>query len=98
MILRELFWFFILVSVVSMVEASVLEVVYNKGVIRNFAKINRKTPVPETLFNKVASLGPATLRKMRLWHRYFPVKCLPLTVFPSLSDINTTLKIGISIT
>ena len=46
-----------------MVEASVLEVVYNKGVIRNFGKINRKTPVPETLFNKVASLGPATLLK-----------------------------------
>ena len=46
-----------------MVEASVLEVVYNKGVIRNFGKINRKIPVPETLFNKVASLGPATLLK-----------------------------------
>ena len=38
-----------------------------------FHKIHRKTPVPETFFNKVAGLRPATLLKKRLWHRCFPV-------------------------
>ena len=32
-----------------------------------FHKIRRKTPVPETFFNKVASLRPVTLLKKRLW-------------------------------
>ena len=27
------------------------------------------SPVPESLFNKVAGLRPATLLKKRLWHR-----------------------------
>ena len=34
-----------------------------KGVLKNFEKIHRKTPVPESHF----------LLKKRLWHRYFPV-------------------------
>ena len=38
-----------------------------------FHKIRRKTPVPETFFNKVASLRPATLLKKRLWQKSFPV-------------------------
>ena len=38
-----------------------------------FRKIHRKTPVPESLFNKVAVLRPATLLKKRLWYRCFPV-------------------------
>ena len=29
--------------------------------------------MPESLFNKVADLRPATLLKKRLWHRCFPV-------------------------
>ena len=33
----------------------------------------RKTPVSESLFNKVAGLRPAFLSKMRLWHKFFPV-------------------------
>ena len=37
-----------------------------KGVLRNFEKIYMKTPVPE-------AQRPATLLKMRLWHRCFPV-------------------------
>ena len=44
-----------------------------KGVLRNFSNIHRKTPVPETFFNKVAGLTPVTLFKKRLWHRCFPV-------------------------
>ena len=38
-----------------------------------FHKIHRKTPVPESLFNKVAGLIPETLLKKELWHRCFPV-------------------------
>ena len=44
-----------------------------KGVLTNFTKIHRKTPVPESLFNEVAGLRSATLLKKRLWHRCFPV-------------------------
>ena len=47
-------------------------VFWKKGVLRNF-KINRKTPVPESLFNTVAGLTPATLLKKRLWLMCFPV-------------------------
>ena len=47
-------------------------VFWKKGVLRNF-KINRKTPVPESVFNKVAGLTPATLLKKRLWLMCFPV-------------------------
>ena len=36
-------------------------------------KINRKTPVLESFFNKVAGFWPVTLRKKRLQHRCFPV-------------------------
>ena len=35
-----------------------------KGVLRNLAKIHRNTPVPESLFNKVA--GPAELLRWLL--------------------------------
>ena len=38
-----------------------------------FRKIHRKTPVPESLFNKVVGLKPATLLKKSLWHRCFSV-------------------------
>ena len=38
---------------------------------KEFCKIYRKTPVPESLFNKVAGISPATLLKKRLWKRSF---------------------------
>ena len=37
-----------------------------------FHRIREKTPVPESLFNKVAGLRPAALLKERLWRRCFP--------------------------
>ena len=40
-----------------------------KGVLRNFAKIHRKTAVPSLFFGKVATLRPATLLKKR--HVFF---------------------------
>ena len=38
-----------------------------------FHKIHKKTPVPESLFKKVAGLKPAILLKKGLWNRCFPV-------------------------
>ena len=43
------------------------------GVVKNFGKFTEKYIVPESFFNKVAALRPATLLKRRLWHRYFSV-------------------------
>ena len=39
------------------------EVSYKKRCSQKFRKIHRKTPVPETLFHKVAGDTPATLLK-----------------------------------
>ena len=47
-------------------EKQSLEGVLRKGV-------RRKTPLPESLFNKVATLRLANLLKMRLWHRCYPM-------------------------
>ena len=33
------------------------------GILKKFSKIHRKTPLPETLFNKVTGHYPATLLK-----------------------------------
>ena len=44
-----------------------------KGVLRNFVKFIGKYMYLSLFFNKVAGLSPATLLKMRLWHRCFPV-------------------------
>ena len=43
-----------------------------KKVFLEISQSHRKTPVPETLFNKFAGLRPATLLKKSLWHRCFP--------------------------
>ena len=51
----------------------------SRGVLRKkysqkFCKIHRKTPVPESLFNKVEIFKSSLfLLKKRLWHRCFPV-------------------------
>ena len=42
-----------------------------KGGLRNFAKFPGKHLCQSLLFNKVAGLKPATLLKLRLWHRSF---------------------------
>ena len=44
-------------------EAVVQRCSLKKGVLKNFGKINTKTPGPGSLFNKVAGLRPATLLK-----------------------------------
>ena len=49
------------------------EVLYKKSVLKNFAKFRGKHLCRSLFFNKVVGLRPATLLKMRLWHKYFPV-------------------------
>ena len=49
------------------------EVIYKKGVARNFAKFTGKHLCQSLFFNKMAGLRPATLLKKRLWHMRFPV-------------------------
>ena len=49
------------------------EVFYKKSWSRKFKNINRKTPVLESLFNKVADLQICNFIKKRLKHRCFPV-------------------------
>ena len=44
-----------------------------KRSVLKFSKIHWKTPVLESLFNKVADIRPATVLKKRLQHKCFPV-------------------------
>ena len=56
--------------------SSLPEVFYKKGVLKTFAKFAGKhlrQTGQSLFFNKVASLRPAALLKMRLWHRCFSV-------------------------
>ena len=61
------------------------EMCYAKRCSQKFHKIQRKTPVPESLFlsfNKVAGLRPASLLKKRLWHMCFPVNFVKFLRIP----------------
>ena len=44
-----------------------------KGVLRNFSKFTRKHLCQVLFYKKVAGPEPATLLKMRLWRRCFPI-------------------------
>ena len=52
----------------------------------NFHKIHRKTPVPESLFSKVAGLRTATSLKKRLWHRWFPANFVKFLRTPFFTE------------
>ena len=54
-------------------RSSRTDVFCEKGVLRNFTKFTGKHLFQSLFFNKVAGLRPATLLKMWLWHRCFPV-------------------------
>ena len=62
---------------------SYLEVFCRKDNPRNFEKI-RKTPVPESLFNKAASRRPAPFLKRRLQNRFFSCEFCEISknIFP----------------
>ena len=49
------------------------EVFYKKSCSQKFPNIHRKTPVLESLFQKVADLQDCNFIKKRLLHRYFSV-------------------------
>ena len=52
------------------------ELFCKKGVLRKFTEFAGKRLCQSLFFNKFAGLKPATLLKMRLWRRCFPVKFL----------------------
>ena len=54
-------------------RSSRLEVLCKKGALTNFAKFTGKDLCRNLFFDKVASLRPATLLKMRLRQRGFPM-------------------------
>ena len=53
-----------------------------KGVLKYFAKFPRKTPVLESLFNKIAGLEACNFIKKTLQRRCFPVKLAKLLRTP----------------
>ena len=63
----------------------------SRGVLRNFTKIHRKTPVAESLF---FSLRPATLLKRGFWNRCFPVNFAEFLGTPFLQNISSRCFCG----
>ena len=57
-----------------------------KAVLRNFTKFTGKHLCQSLFFNKVAGLRPATLLKLRLWHRCFPVNFAKFLRTPILQN------------
>ena len=55
-----------------------------KGVLENFTKLTGKYLCQSLVSNKVAGLRPATLLKMRLWHRCFTVSFVKFLRAPFL--------------
>ena len=55
-----------------MYRSSRSQMFFKIGVLKNFAVIRRKTPVFESLFNKIAGLKSCNFIKKRLQHRCFP--------------------------
>ena len=58
------------------------EVFCEKRCSWKFHKIYRKTPVLESIFNKVTDLRLAALFKKRLWHRCFPANFVKFSRTP----------------
>ena len=57
-----------------------------KGVLKNFTKTTGKHLCQSLFLNKVAALRPATLLKLRLWHKYFPVSFAKFLRTPFLKE------------
>ena len=56
------------------------------AVRKKFEKIHTKTPVPESLFNKVVGLRPAIVLKNRLLHWCFPINFAKIFRTPFLQN------------
>ena len=59
---------------------------YKKGALKKFHKVHLKTPVLESLFNRVPGLMPATLLKKRLQRRCFQVNFVKFLRTPFLQN------------
>ena len=53
-------------NIIYFLQKQLLEVIYKKSVLKNFAKLTGKHLFQNLFFNKVAGLRPATLLKKRL--------------------------------
>ena len=67
-----------------------------KDVLRNFSKFTRKHLCQVLFYKKVAGLEPATLLKMRLWHRCFCINFAKFLKPPfhrtPLNDCSSTIQ------
>ena len=62
------------------------ELFNKKGVLRKSTKFTGKRLYQRLVFNKVASLRPATLLIKRIWHRCFPVNFVKFLRTPFLQN------------
>ena len=62
-----------------------------KGVLGNFSKVTGKHLCQGLFYNKVAGPEPATLLKIRLWHRCFPMNFAKFLRAPSLQNTSVRL-------
>ena len=63
------------------------DVFYKKAVLKKFCNIPSKTPVLESLFNKIEDLQVCNFIKKRLQHRWFPVNIAKLLRKPISKNI-----------
>ena len=61
------------------------------GDLRNFAKFAEKHLCQSLCFNKISDLRPATLLKMRHWHRCFPVNFVKFLKTPFFQNTSGRL-------
>ena len=66
--------------------------VYKKGALTNLAKLTGKHRCQGLFFEKVVGLSPATLLKMRLWHRCLPVNFAKFLRTPFLQNTSGLLR------
>ena len=70
---------------------TILEAAAGGVLLLKFCKFHRKTPVLESLFNKVSGRQACIFIKKRLQHRYFPVKFAKVLTTPLLKNISKRL-------
>ena len=61
-----------------------------RGALKKYAKLTGKHRRQSLFLNKVAGLRPATLLKIRLWHRRFPVNFAKFLRTPFLQNTSGT--------
>ena len=83
--------------VVIYTEAATRDVLWEKGVLRNFAKFTGKHLCQSLSFNKVADLSPAKLLKKMLWRRCFPVNFAKFLRTPFLQNTSGRLLLSIKL-